>query len=49
MLQLKTEYLVKRENLYYLAQKSSVEFLVQVCLLYIPLVHSLCILISSLF
>ena len=43
MLQLKTKYLVKRENWYYLTQKNLVKFLVQVYLLYIPLVHRLCI------
>ena len=48
MLQLKTECLVKSRKLYFLAQENSVEFLVQVCLLYIPLVYSLYILISSL-
>ena len=48
---LKTKSLVKRGNLYCLAQKNLVEFLVQInilCLLHILLMHGLYILISSL-
>ena len=41
VLQLKTKYLAKRRNLYCLVQTNLVEFLVQVCLPYIPLVCSL--------
>ncbi len=38
----------KEGTLYCLAQKNSIRFLIQMCLLYIPLVHGLCTLISSL-
>ena len=42
VLQLRLKCLSKRETLYWLTQENSVEFLVQVCLLYIFLVHGMC-------
>jgi len=42
VLQLRLKCLSKRETLYWLTQENSVEFLVQMCLLYIFLVHGMC-------